>query len=404
MVQIKKNPTTDKVIRILLAIFAAIIFWIYVNGSSIDLVSQDIQSVPVTITNLDVLESKGLTIEDQRNYYVNLRLKGTERNLEAMDESEIVAVVDLKDINEAGTYTPDIVIQGMSNSVILDQIKPEKLSITVDDFTEKEFDVSVNTSGKPAGDDVVIQATTNEKVTVNGGTDLLAQIKTISATADVQGLMDDTRQYVGVKAYDANGDEISDLEFSPRAIPVDIVIGKTKTITISPPQTTGDVATGYKVSGVTVSPATALIGGKQDVIDTMATITPENVDVTGATATVSKDVTIQLPDGVYFIDGSDKVTVNVAVEELTEKSFTVDNIETKNLASGLSVSRVQDSSVVVKVQGTTTELNKIKSNEITAWVDLTGKIKGKSDVPIQVKLPAGTLMSISPEKTAITLE
>ncbi len=401
--QKKKHKANEKIIRMVLAICAAIVLWLYINGSSIDLVTQDLSSIPVTFTNLNVLESKGLTLNDSRSYYVNLRVRGTEKNLDKLDPTEISAQVDLKDIDEAGNYNPEIVVQGLSNSVILEEIKPATLSLQVDRFNDKDFPVTVNTDGKPADDNAVVSATTDEKVTIDGTNEDFAKVKSVVAVVNVQGLTEDSIQYATVNAYDENGNTITGLDIEPRAVRVNIVIGKTKTVKIKAPSTTGDVATGYKVTGVTVTPNNKLIGGKQSALDALSELSVENVGVTGATTNVTKEVKLKLPDGVYFMDGSDSVTVSVNVEEEVEKSYTVDSIETRNVGQGLAVAKIQDSSVVVKIKGTASELSKIKGTDISAWIDLSGKAAGKYDIPIQVKIPAGTLESVSPDKTSVTL-
>ncbi|MGL4546759.1 CdaR family protein [Eubacterium aggregans] len=326
--QKKKHKANEKIIRMVLAICAAIVLWLYINGSSIDLVTQDLSSIPVTFTNLNVLESKGLTLNDSRSYYVNLRVRGTEKKLDKLDPTKISAQVDLKDIDEAGNYNPEIVVHGLSNSVILEEIKPATLSLQVDRFNDKDFPVTVNTDGKPADDNAVVSATTDEKVTIDGTNEDFAKVKSVVAVVNVQGLTEDSIQYATVNAYDENGNTITGLDIEPRAVRVNIVIGKTKTVKIKAPSTTGDVATGYKVTGVTVTPNNKLIGGKQSALDALSELSVENVGVTGATTNVTKEVKLKLPDGVYFMDGSDSVTVSVNVEEEVEKSYTVDSIET----------------------------------------------------------------------------
>lgn len=404
MTKRKTNETGQKAIRIVLAVAAAILLWLYINGSSIDLISRDIEGVPVTLTNTDVLASKGLVLSNNQNYYVNLRVRGTDKNLNSIDVSEITAKVDLKDINTAGTYSPKIEVSGLSNTVILDEVKPESLSLTVDAITDKNYDVTVVTNGKPADDNTVVSAKARDQVTVDGSSEELAKLSMVSGVAQVQGMSEDSTQYVAVKAYDGQGNELSDLNISPRVVPVEIVIGKTKPVSVTAPGVSGDVASGYKVTGVSVSPATLTIGGKQEALDSVGSIALGDISVAGANSNVTREVKLNLPEGVYLMDSSSTtVSVTVSVEELTEKSYTVDKIEPRNLGAGLSVSKIQDSSVVVKVKGTASELDSIRGTDISAWLDLSGKTNGRYDVQVQVKVPAGSVENISPQTTSVTI-
>ena len=393
----------EKGIRIILEICAAIVLWLYINGSSIDLVTQDLNGIPITFTNMNVLESRGLTLNEDKNYYVNLRLRGTETNLQKLDVNEITASIDLKDIEDAGDYTPEINIMGLSNSVILEEMKPAKLSIHVEKFDNHDFEVIVNTNGKPADDNVVISATTNEHVRIDGTDDDLSRIDSVVAVADVHGLTDDSGQYAKVKAYDKDGDEIQDLDIEPRAVYVDIVIGKTKKVQLKTPKTTGDAAPGHLVTNVSIEPVTKLVGGKPEDLEALTELEVENVDVSGAADNIRKDVEINLPENVYFMDDNNKVTVSVKIEEEIEKSYTINGIEARNLGPGLSVEKIQDASVVVKLQGSASELAKIKGSDMTAWIDLSGKSAGKYDIPVQIKVPGGTIKNISPDKTSVTI-
>lgn len=60
MIKTNKNPRREKVFRICIAITLAIVLWVYVNGTSIDLVTQDLKDIPVTLTNTDTLKENGL--------------------------------------------------------------------------------------------------------------------------------------------------------------------------------------------------------------------------------------------------------------------------------------------------------------------------------------------------------
>jgi YbbR domain-containing protein len=173
---------------------------------------------------------------------------------------------------------------------------------------------------------------------------------------------------------------------------------------VTTPKTSGDVSSGYKVSSVTVNPSSITIGGKQAVLDQISSVAVSDINVSGAVSNVTSENSLSLPNGVTNMDGGNKVKVTAAVEAWIEKSYTVDTVEKRNVPEGLTVSKLQDSSVVVKLSGTASELQNLDVKTIAVWVDLTGKAKGKSDVQIQVKSPKGSVKSVSPEKTFVTLE
>ncbi|MEG0378329.1 MAG: CdaR family protein, partial [Eubacterium sp.] len=133
-------------------------------------------------------------------------------------------------------------------------------------------------------------------------------------------------------------------------------------------------------------------------------LTIDPINVAGATKSITEEVTLKLPEGASFLDSSDKVNVTVNIEPLVEKSFTVNGIETRNLGAGLTAAKVRDSSVVVKITGVASELSKLNSEGIKAFVDLNGLSKGENQVDIQINLPKEQIKSVTPGKTTVTIE
>ncbi|MEG0074827.1 MAG: CdaR family protein [Eubacterium sp.] len=404
MIKKKKIPINEKTIRFVSAVVLALLFWFFVNGNSNDIIPQDINSIPVTMVNAEMLQGKKLTMVDSRNYYVNLGVKGTDKSLRAIDPKEITAEIDLKDINEKGTYDLEIVVKGLSNSVILEKINPGKIQIVVDNIIESKKDVEIVTEGKPAENNVVISASSNEKVQVKGPDDRVAQVDKIVAVVNVNGIAENTTRYVEVKPYDKVGNIINNVECVPNMVKMNIAIGKTKNVMIIPPSTTGNVAPGYKVTGVSVDPTQKIVGAEDSVLNNITNLNIDPIDITEATKTITKEVQLKLPDGASFLDSTNKVNVTVSIEPLIEKSFTVNGIETRNLGGGLTAAKVKDSSIVVKVTGISSELNKLNSDTIKAFVDLNGMGKGENEVMVQVTLPSEQVKSITPGKTTVTIE
>ena len=401
----KKVPINEKAMRLIFAIVLAILLWAYINGNSNDIVVQDINSIPVTLTNTEVLKENNLVLSDNRSYFVNLRVKGTDRSLTAIDRKEITAEVDLSNVTAAGTYDQEIVVKGLSNSVILEELNPQTIHLSVDSIINSERDVSVVTEGKPAGDNVVVSATTATKVQVTGPGEAIADIDKLIATADVSGMTEDGTQYQEVVAYDAQGNVIDGLEFDPNVAEVNIAIGKTRDIPVSTPQIIGDAAEGYKATNISVEPARKMVGAKASLLSTIASISVDAVDISGANKTVTKEVNLKLPEGASFLDGNSKVTVTVDIEPVVERSFTVDKLEVRNLSDGLTAAKIKDNSVVVKLSGISSELSKLKNDDLKAYVDLKDQDKGQVETDIKVEAPTGmTVESISPGRTTVTIE
>ncbi|PKM59484.1 MAG: hypothetical protein CVU99_13200 [Firmicutes bacterium HGW-Firmicutes-4] len=399
----KKISLHERLIRLLASIGIAIILWFMVNGNADMLITQDFNSIPITLTNVESLTEKNLVLTDDKNYYLNLQVKGTDKNLRNVNMKEVTAEVDLSDIEEKGIYDLEVEVKGLANSVIISSMNPTSLSIEVDNIIKEALDVVILVEGKPARDLSVISAESLEQVEVEGPEASIARIDKITVTADVSGLESDTTRYLEVAAYDATGDPITDLEILPNVVEVELVLGKTKSIGVIP-STTGNPANGYIVTGVQVEPSKVLIGAKEALLNTIETIPMDPIDVSGQSKTFTRDVNLTPPAGCYFLDDSGKVKVTVSIESPVEKSFTIDKVSTRNLGTGLVVAKIKDSRVVVKLEGASGILNSLNASQIEAFVDCTNLAPGEYELPIQTNLSQSLVKSITPAKTTVIIE
>ncbi len=382
------NPENrKKVPKVLLAVALAVAIWIMINGSPTDINQQDINAIPVTFINTELLREKNLTIEDNRNYYVNLGVKGTTAALRAINRDEITAEVDLKSIDKEGVYEPEIEIRGLSNSVVLEKMNPQKIRIKVNNIVDASMAVEIIAQGKPAEGLKVIHAETAEKIHIVGPEESIGKVDKAVALVSVNGLSDDSLQYPQVKLYDKDGEEIEGLQSIPQVVEVAVRVGAIRKIPIKPPTTIGRVESGYRVTNVTVSPESLTVGAKQEVLNLITEVTMDPVSVVGRTKTFTQSVQLNLPEDVFSLDQNNEVAVTVEIEAILEKGITVDKIVVENLGEGLNVIEVADSSVVFRIAGAPSELNDLKSEELTAYIDLSNLEKGEHEVPIRVRGP-----------------
>ncbi|MBC3888709.1 hypothetical protein GH810_10340 [Acetobacterium paludosum] len=403
MVNKKKIPLYEKLIRLFIAVGIAITLWFIVNGNSDMLITQEYNSIPITLTNVDTLTGKNLVLAEDKNYYLNLQVKGTDKNLRNISMKDITAEADLSDIGEKGTYELEIAVKGLPNSVIVTSMNPTTLQIQVDNIIKEDLDVAIVLEGTPANDLSVISAKSTEKVEVEGPEDSLARIDKITGTADVNGLTKDTTQHLTVTAYDASGNAIDDVDILPNVVPVEIVLGKTKSISISP-SISGNPASGYSVAGVQVEPSKVVIGAKEDLLTSIESIPMDAIDVSEQSKTFTKDVNLTPPTGCYFLDNSGKVKVTVNIESSVAKSFTLDKVNVTNLGAGLVVSKIKDSKVVLKLEGANSVINSQNASQMDAFVDCSNLGPGEYELPIQTNLSQALVKSITPAKTTVTIE
>ena len=298
-----------------------------------------------------------------------------------------------------------MVTKGTANSIIISAIVPETITVTAEEITEKEWTPTIIPQGKPASGNTVISSTTSDTVTVSGPSDELAVLSSISGVVNVDGLNGDSSQYVRVRPYDADGNELTDITIEPDIVRAEVVLGITKEVNVTVPQVQGSTADGYKVTSVTVDPEKMTVAGKQDVLETVTSLSLDAVTIgdTNNASSFTVEESVKLPTGVKLIGDTDKVSVSVNIEQVVEKRFTIDSIETSNLGSGLKVSKIDASSVAIKVSGVTSELNELSTRNMKAVLDLNGKGEGTYSIPVTVEVPKGTVTEVSPKEISVTI-
>lgn len=398
----KKIPLRDKIIRLFIAAAISLVLWFIVNGSSDMMVTQDYNSIPITLTNTESLATKNLILSENKNYYLNLKVKGTDKNLRKINAKEISAEVNVGEINEKGAYDMEIAIKGLSNSVIIESMNPSTLLITVDNIIKEDLDVVVNVEGKPANDSVVISSKALEKVEVEGPEESIAGINKIVGVANVNGMETDTVQHVEVLAYDRAGNKINDLEFYPGIIKAEIILGKTKSVEVIP-SIIGKPNEGITVSETTVEPSKILIGGKEEALNKVSGIQTDDIDVSRSSKTFTKDIGVTPPEGIYLMEGNTKVKVSVTLEQLIEKTVTLEGVKAINLEPGAVAQKIKDTNISVKLSGASSVLNHLDTSKAEAYIDCSNLKPGEYELPIQVNLPKELIKSILPEKTTVTI-
>lgn len=391
--------------RFLTAFIIAVLFWYYVNGDTSSIITQTINDIPVTYTNMDQLADRGLVLDKNVSYYVNLQVQGSERSLSELNTQEITAEADLSTITKAGTYSIDVVVSGTANSIIINRIVPSTLTITVDEISEKEWTPQILPQGTPVEGEAVIEASTDETVTVSGPQSELDEIDSISGIIYVNGLSGNSYQYVTLTAYDADGKALTNVSIYPQSVYAKATLGVTKEVTVNEPKLEGSPANGYQVTGTSITPEKVTIAGSSTALESITSLDLKPIDLTDNdsqdTFTVEDELII--PDGISLLADKDTVDVTVTIEQEIEKKYTIENIETTNVADGTKVSKINTDSVTVRISGTPTSLAKIDSSELKAVIDVSKRSAGTYTLPVTVKTDNGTVVSVTPSEAEVTI-
>ena len=272
------------------------------------------------------------------------------------------------------------------------RLDPSEVTVTIYEKVSENKSLTVdilhqdNLNKKLYIDDVELD---RSEVIVKGAQYKLDKVATVRALVDVDEITNPKAGEVTLKdvplvAYDENGKRVN-VEIVPSTVDAKVTITsphKEVPVKVIP---TGKLAFGKAIESLDTNVSTVTVYGQQDAIDKIDELEVE-VDVKGLEKDKKFNVTLKRPKGITDIS-SKTITVDVKVANSITKEFTVNTIEFRNLANGLSVQALSkdDTSVTISVSGSSSIVNDIDASAIIAYVDLDGYSPGEYEVEVKVE-------------------
>ena len=227
-----------------------------------------------------------------------------------------------------------------------------------------------------------------DKVVIKGADYQLKKVATVKALIDINNLVKQevgtiTMNDVQLKAYDENGNVV-DVEIVPDKVNADITItspSKELPIKVVP---VGTVSFGKAISSIDVSETNVIVYGDEQILNSLTYI-PVEIDVNDLNSNKQYKLELEKPVGIKNMSVNN-ITINVGLDNSTSKELSGIDIKYRNLADGYNVQGVtaNDTSVSVTLKGVESVIKNIKTDDVTAYLDLTGLGEGVHEVDVLV--------------------
>lgn len=395
----------------LLSLVIAILIW-YVVVDNNDPVETAQYSVRITVENESYIRNgtQDYRIDDAYKT-VTVYIKANRSKLKNITSDDITVTADLTQIVDLDSDPVMVPLtascSGISQTAIT--LSRTAIPITIESISSKEFPVTVSTGDSSPGSDYEVGTTTAnpESVIINGPESIVDSIDSVIAEIDVTGMTADGTKQATLKILDKNSEELSDetieddLTFDGGVPDVSVYVDlwKKQSDVSLEVNYSGEPASGYQVTNVSTTPETITVVGTDSALaelednGNVISIPEDLISVDGATTDVS--VTIEMddimPDDIRPASTmADTLTVTLTIlpDEGKELNLPVEDITTNNLDSSLTVSYDQ-TTLAVRVSGDSEDLSDLKTSDIEASIDLSGKGEGDYTVDVQVTLPDG---------------
>ena len=378
---------------LVISLIFAVICFVLINNKVISLVENEaeiIKNVPVNL----IYNEEAFVVENVPDT-INITITGRKSDIYlAKQLGEFQAELDLSQYSEAGTYKVKFDCPEAIDSVeyILD---PSYLSVTIKDKVSEVHSVSyelVSTDDLDSKLSVGSVELDTTEVIVKGSEEALNEISSIKALISVSsedynepGTYEMTN--IPVVAYDKKGRILENVEIVPEYLTGTIVLKSYKVTVPLSVSTTGSLVNGKAIASISINNNSSysldIYGEESEIKDIVSVPVTINIDGLGADTVKNYKVTISKPSKVRYMSVKN-VTITATFGDEEQKTLQVNDIENKYLADGYSANIVSSNATQVVVKGVRSNIDKIDTSDINAYVDLSGLGEGVREVAVKV--------------------
>ena len=318
-----KEKLTNNLGLKFLSIALAIIGWFMVVDVVNPLVEGTVE-VPVEMINEDILTKADLTYEVVGKKSVTVTYQVRSRDRYRIKSSDFYASADLANLYDVtGSIPVNIEIANREIRAMIEgtpETKPGVVRIQTEELQRKGFDIIPRISGE-VEEGYAIGATkvSPEQIYVTGPVSVVGQISSVGIEIDMSGASGDVTGGAGIMLYDANGNQqpnlMDEVSLSRSEAEYQVNILKVKTLGLDF-QITGEVATGYRFTGVDSDIRSVPVEGLKSVLASVSTlvIPGDLLNIQGATAdvTVEVDLAKLLPDNISITKDVPSIAANTS--------------------------------------------------------------------------------------------
>ncbi len=348
-------------------------------------------AIPVSLTNVP----EGMIAYGQTDARVSVVLRAPQSVWKALRPEDIRASVSLSGL-KPGTHALPVQVQVGLGPVQVRRVEPSTLLVYLENVARAEVPVRVRLEGNPPLGYIARPPETDVlTVTVSGPESLVAQVVEAQAVVSVEGRRADVDGEFDLKPYDAQGKEVPYITLTPSRIAIHVAVEQLsgfRDLAVTA-RLTGQVAPGYRISGITVDPPVVTVYGAPEVISQIpGYLGTAPLDLENTRESLEVRLPLVAPEGVSLLMKEPVVTVRVTVVPI-EGSMTVRRpVEIQGLAPDLTAT-VAPEEVEVILNGPLPVLEELKPEDVRVLVDLFGLNPGRYSLEPQVVVtPQGVVV------------
>lgn len=360
----------QKVIVQLVCLLLSIGLWIYVTNIENPIKSYELGRVPVEIKNVDSLKDAGLALAPNQEFYVNLKIEGNSQDLFRVDKSDFTISVDLSEfVLKNGENKIAVNIESVPSTVKIKNSNGLAITVNTEAYATKEVPVKskINVMSKSSYY-VATPVFSPETIVVSGAESLVNNVTKVVAEGEESNAVKTIIKDYIVIPVDEDDNEIKGVQLSQKWAEATIQINQGKTVPIKI-NTTGILGRGLKLKSISSTITEIGITGSEAVLNSINEIETETINLSEITDSTNIDVALGIPDGILIHNGENSITVNIVLEKVKTREFTID-YSMKGKQEDITI--VPDNNkVTITVSGFEDVLNSLTEANFTAELNVS---------------------------------
>ncbi|MBL4933856.1 YbbR-like domain-containing protein [Clostridium paridis] len=397
----QKVSKRQQIIIQIICVILSFGLWLYISNVESPVRTYTLEKVPVEILNEGTLKNSGLVLEPNQKVYVDLKLEGPSSEVYSVKKEQFKITADLESyaLKKGQNNVPVEIVDYPSNinikndgflrvTILIDQLETKTISIKneLNISTRKEY-----YAGEPT--------LSANKGTISGPSKYVNSVASLVAKGDFLNLDKDFSTSVKLVPVDSSNNTVENINIEPANIDVTIPVRQLKPIKVNV-ITTGNLPSGLSLKSILPENEYIELQGNEGVIDNIASIDTEAIDLSKITSSGSVTVNLKFPNGVT--SQTKAVNVDIQLEKIISKDIMVP-ITVKSLGDGLA-SSLNKTQVKVTISGLESNINKITPDMFKGEIDLSSLGEGTYDLTPKITSSNSNNITISPpEKVTVVI-
>lgn len=348
-------------------ILVSFFLWIMVSSSNNPVKTTVVKNVKVNVVEGDALEKASLVKLSNKEFHVDVTIKGASTDVYSVKASDFNLQVDLnKNSLKSGNNRLPIIIKKKPENVAIQKQDNLYIDLNLDSIITKKFSVVLNIEGTGNKEGKILNEPYFDvsEVTVKGPSTIVNTINKVEAVGKYKDITEGSKNTLNIIALDKNNNEVKDIDMDPKQGNVTLTYSKIKSVPVKI-NTLNNPPSNIKIDNISTNVSEVSISGDEDILNSIYSISTESIDLSN----IKKDTTVQaklnIPNGAFLVSSNSKIPVNIDVTAMIEK-------EVKATVTAINTSeefeyQYEPKEVIVKVYGEESKISSI--NTLVANID-----------------------------------